>query len=329
MKLSTRLAQRRALLSRVSASLLLVALAGLSNAVAATETDSIELRPGVIVDAARQLAYIGQPTGGLAAIDLATGRVQWESRDASWPLFLDGDLLVARAEAGAGGELRISGLDTSRRGQRRFASELSLPEGTTAEIDERLGQIFSVRAQAGPNGIDLTWSETRKPVKGMRTSKDDALLGQRQLAGTFRIDPVSGEATSIDTEVFESIRQIPNLNPGQRLPDLGDRQFRAADGRHIMVSQRIADDRVSTKYLWTLYTYPDGQRLGSSRQSTSYAPFVVAGSQLIVESRPSVRRRGARLVDIPLELRASDLFTGSETWRLPVRDTTYWGPFPP
>src|SRR3954451_11434324 len=72
--------------------------------------DGIELRPGIVIDPDRRVAYIMNPEGGIDAVELTGGRRLWTSRAAAKPLALaeGGDLLVSQAEpSGAENELTL------------------------------------------------------------------------------------------------------------------------------------------------------------------------------------------------------------------------------
>ncbi len=310
-------------------SVLLLALACPSWAQQPGTPVSVELRPGVIVDTQQQIAYVGQPDSTIDAIDLSRGNVLWTSDEAAWPLLLDDGQLIAQAAPTTGGELLIAVLDPSRRGDLHFAAQIELPSDVESVVDDRLGQSFTVQARHDQERVLVTWSDSKRPVQGMQMP-ESSTDGVRESNGAALLDITLQQVTPIAGDLANTPGpNAPNLPPNQRLPGLGETQFRSADGRHVMISRRIADDRVEAKYQWTLYAYPSGEQVGTAHQIVSYSPFLVAGSQLVVESRPSIQRRGDRLVDFPLELRAHDLANGSETWRHPVRDTTYRGPFPP
>ncbi len=296
----------------------------------AQQPGSFELRPGVVVDTNQQVAYVGQPEGTIDAVDLSQGRVLWSSDEGAWPLRLHDGQLIAQAAPTASGELLIAVLDPSRRGELRFVVPVELPSGVEALVEERLGQRFTAQANNDQDRLVITWSESNQPVRGMHMT-EPATDGARESSGAALLDISRQQVTPIATGELPDAPSLraPNLAPGQRLPNLGETQFRSADGSYVMTSRRIADDRVEAKYQWTLYSYPSGVQVGVADQAMPYSPFLVTGSQLIVESRPGTWRQGDRLVDRPLQLRATHLSNGIETWRHPIRDTTYHGPFPP
>ena len=122
--------------------------------------------------------------------------------------------------------------------------------------------------------------------------------------------------------------QAAELAVGERLSQVPGVQFPSADGRHVLTSQRIADDSVWEKYRWTIYDRDTGERVGAFNSHLRLASFFVLGTQAIYETGPFVRRTESGLVDEPLKIRAVDLRTGQELWSREVRDTAYRGPYP-
>jgi hypothetical protein len=106
-------------------------------------------------------------------------------------------------------------------------------------------------------------------------------------------------------------------------------QILSADGGHVLASERVADDSVWEKYLWTIYDRSTGEPIGEFRTFRSLAPFFVSDSMVIYETPPAARQVQGNLIEEPLKIRAVNLPTGKEVWSREVRDTTYRGPFPP
>jgi hypothetical protein len=114
-----------------------------------------------------------------------------------------------------------------------------------------------------------------------------------------------------------------------RVASIPGDQFLSADGRHVMTSTRVADDRTFDKYQWTVFERSGGRRLGTLRDYRSHAAFIVVGSSIVYEIGPFERRTERGVVTEPLKVRAVDLSKGEEQWARTVRDTEYRGPLPP
>jgi hypothetical protein len=120
-----------------------------------------------------------------------------------------------------------------------------------------------------------------------------------------------------------------DLAPDAALPGVPQPQFLSADGRHVLSSVRVANDPDWDKYLWTIFERDGARRAGELRMHVRYVPFLVAGTRIVFQTAPVVRRQGAEMVQEPLLLRAVDLTTSTPVWNQPVRDTVDREPPPP
>lgn len=157
--------------------------------------------------------------------------------------------------------------------------------------------------------------------------------------GAARIDLSSGTVTATEAtrvpapspSAVSASDSAPasDLAPDELLPGVPQPQFLSADGRHVLSSQRVADDPEWDKYRWTIFERESGRRVGEFRTHLRYAPFFVDDMRVIYQTLPYARRQGRRMVEEPLQLRAADLNTGLPVWSQPVRDTVDRQPPPP
>jgi hypothetical protein len=326
---------------------------------------SVELSPGVVIDPDRREAYVMSPEGGIVAVDLAQGTEIWRSQEAAKPLALAGDLLIGQAETrGPADDLAIVALDRSKKGAPVTRSSVPMPPGVQPMLAQSMNRTFVARAQPGPNEASISWEFVQRPLRGIAPDPLEVLPGEAPPAvfaapapgpttagpgdvvepgaeivtrGTFRMDLGNGSVTPMSVETG-AVPTLAPAGPGfaaaadvasdEYLPGVPEPQFLSADGRHVMHSERLADDTVWDKYRWTLYDR-NGQRVGELRTHMSYAPFVVSGSQVIHQTSPYALRSGSDFVEEPLQIRAIDLSTGKLVWSQPVRDTTDREPPPP
>lgn len=315
---------------RIAFASLLLGLAAPAAAQRPATAPPFALRDGVLVEPGRSTLYLMSPEGAVEAVDVALGEVRWRSAEAARPLALAGGRLIAQAEPGTAGELRLVLLDAGS-GRLRDGEVVPLPAGARATVDDGLGRSFSAHAQAAGERATVWWSFTRRVVRGTAPEPGEP-AEETSFSGAVRVDAGAGTVRSLAAgEVpAEPVAPPPDLGPGERIEAVAGRQFRSADGRHVLVSERIGDDRTWANYRWTVFERAGGTRVGAVERPVSYAPFLVAGTRLIVESRPSVRRTAEEeWLEEPLEIRALDLVSGVELWRRPLRDTSYRGPMPP
>jgi hypothetical protein len=157
--------------------------------------------------------------------------------------------------------------------------------------------------------------------------------------GTARVDLSSGTVRAAEAAPMPApspsaaaagrSASAPDLGPGELLPDVPQPQFLSADERHVLSSQRVADDPEWDKYQWTIFERDSGGRVGEFRTHLRYAPFFVDQTRVIFQTPAYARRLGQRVVQQPLQLRAVDLNTGTRVWSQPVRDTVDRRPPPP
>jgi hypothetical protein len=323
---------------RLSRSLLcgLLAASLAAAAFAAQGTARIEgavLSDGVVVDAVHSIAYVMHPKGGVQAVDLEKGVALWRSTAAERPLALAGDLLVAQARPGEHGELRIVALDLRKRGAASSEADLPMPAGVRAEVAETVERAFRVTASASSQGILVAWETQEMPnlprhrVARLGEAKTAAGVEPEGLQGTAMFDPRSGRLLPMKSAGAQADHAWPAV-ASLSSPAAPERLFASADGRHVLASRRVGDDRSGAPYRWTISDAASGAVLGTVRAATSMSPFAVAGTRLVYVSQPATRRAGEKWIEEPLRLRAVDLATGREVWTREIRDTAFRGPFP-
>lgn len=310
--------------------LLAIFLAASASAAPAPK-QGVALRDGVVVDTARSVAYVMHPQGGIQALDLRRGTALWHSRAAERPLALAGNLLVAQANPGDKGDLRIVALAV-RGGALSSKADFPMPEGVRAEVAETLQQAFHVTAMPSQDGGILIAWETEE-LSGLPTEREHQLgqvLGasaeSRQAGsprGTAIFDPQAGRLSAANA------RQVarPAVAMSLSAPGAAEARFSSADGRHVLAS-RLVDDASALPYQWTISDAKTGAVLGTLRAEASMAPFAVVGTRLVHVAQPSIHVDGAKMVERPLRIRAVDLATGREAWRKEIRDTAWRGPVP-
>jgi hypothetical protein len=160
------------------------------------------------------------------------------------------------------------------------------------------------------------------------------------LRGAARVDLSSGTITATEAPPTPAAPGPPtvsagdsapasDLAPDATLPGVPQPQFLSADRRHVLSSQRVAEDPEWDKYQWTIFERESGRRVGEIRTHLRYAPFFVDDTRIIYQTPPFARRQGRRMVQEPLQIRAADLSTGASVWSQPVRDTVDREPPPP
>jgi len=312
-----------------------VLLLGVSAVPAAAAERGAVLRDGVVIAPAHGLAYVMRPGGGIDAVDLSSGGVRWHSDAAAKPLILAGDRLVAQAESAAGA-LDVVALD-AQRGARGASARVPLPAGVAASVVDTAQRSFRVYAgNAGPQLL-VQWESSAFATV-------DAPQGYLPAEGSGQTPTLGGSALlTVDDSLME-VKAAPSASAGAAVsrPELQElsaplaravagRQFLSADGRHVLVAQMVDRGDPSNVYSrrWTIYDRESGARLGSVPALAAAAPFVVRGATLYHVEPAFATRRDGRMVRHPASLRAVDLRSGNELWKVTIRESDFRGPFPP
>ena len=294
--------------------------------------EGIRLRDGVLVDLGRRVVYTMKPGGGIEATEMAGGSLVFSSAAASRPLALAGGLLLAQKEGGENTEsLELATLDSGT-GALRSSTQLRTAVPLHTSIDDALGRHFEIGAASGPDGWEVTFKATTQQIRGAQLEEaPDASAAPQVVAGAALVDKASGSASQPSRPLALEVTPLIRLAPeASRIANLGGEQYLSVDGRHVIVSQRTADYRVWDRWRWRVFEAGSGRALGQIDQPVSIAPFLVAGDLLLVESLPSQHvLASSDLIEEPLTLRAFSLDSGRERWSRELRDTTYYGPFPP
>ena len=281
------------------------------------------VQPGLVVDPIARVAYVLNAAGRVEAIDVSNGSTRWVSPTTALPLALVGGQLVALTQAARPTNvMELTTLSPSREGARLRASRVALPERVQVTVQESLSSEFLTGARVEGNSVIVSWEFIPHITKGAYSPEDTA---PSRIRGTVRYTPATGTLTRVTG--------VPPVPVGPRANKLSDReridadagtQFVSPDGRYVLVSQQISDDREWNKYRWSLYER-GGRKIGETRTHVAFGPFTVVGNQLLYVTEAYERGDDIQ----PKKLRAVDLTNGREVWSKTILDTKYRGPFPP
>lgn len=323
-------------MKRASIAVLCIALSSLA-------ASAQELREGLLVHPEQNVAYVMTPQGGIAAIDLATGAQRWTTTAAAKPLALVGNRLVSQLEpktAEDRDDLQLAALNVQQRGSVVVRSEADLPDTVRVAATQTLEGRFSARAEpAGVNAAAVTWSfvPAPNPFRGMPPDpREPRRSGTGPLAdaapdatsGTLRMNLDTGAIGSAPGPLAEAATRTQEwVIPASEIDASAATQYESADGKHVLTSERVADDRTWEKYRWIVSEAGSGRKVGDIQMHVAFSPFVVRGNTIIFETTPYVLRGDEQ--EEPAKLRAFDLATGREVWSVEVREVVYRGPMPP
>jgi len=295
----------------------------------------VTLRDGIVADPQRAVAYVMTLDGGVGAVDLATGAIRWRSADAAKPLAIVENVVVSQAEPkslAARHTLELVTLNDTERGALGKRNAVELPADVRVSVGQTLDGTFTAAARPSDGSVIVTWRFVRGHRSGMSPEileDERKAAGLREapqsISGALRMELSTGKMTTLDS--VPAVAAPRWAIPGVEIEGAPRPQFESADGRHVLVSERVADDRTFDKYRWTAYDRATKRKLGELRTHVSFAPFlVVRGSVLVYWTTPyEMKSRDEE----PAKLRGVSLETGRELWSVPVREVVWRGPTPP
>jgi len=291
--------------------------------------------PGVVVAPDRNEAYIMNPDGGIDAIDLSSGEVLWMTKEASKPLALNGNLLICQTDETSGtkkkNRLVLVALNIHDYGNPVAAGRMDLPPEVIVSIDEKLHNSFFVSAKPSGRDAVIFWEYIYHPRKGVRSKRERTKTNTSITNGTLVLDLTSGVMSLLSTNTELAAPkpyQLQSVDKTKRIVDVKGHQFISMDDNIILNSERIDNGTVWNKYKWTIFDRSTNEPLGEMRNHKAATPFFMAGSVIIYNTNPFMRRINNKLVAESTKIRGADLKTGQELWSKEIRDTIYYGPFP-
>lgn len=300
------------------------------------------LHEGLVIAPRLGIAYVMHPGGGIDAVNLASGAVQWRSDKAAKPLAIAGDRLIAQAESRGARALHLVALD-ARSGASRDSIRIPLPAGVAATVTDTPAGSFRVRAEATGSDLSVRWEATGvgTVAQGILPAENEgqapSLDGAPSVAAGTAIVDLASSSLRVKEEPAVRLAHTATLSRSA-LQELSEpavreatgRQMLSADGRHVLVTEAIESAGVSLdRYRWTVYERASGTRLGSVPSMVSATPFLVVGRTLYHTVPAHAVRQDGKFVESPFSLRAVDLKTGAQAWTRAAAETEFRGPFPP
>jgi hypothetical protein len=329
-------------LYRILITAYLIVLAVRAPAQQASPSGSVSLREGLVVQPSRNVAYVMTTDGGIASVNLSSGTVDWISSAAAKPLTVAGNQLVSQVEpksAAAQRRLEVVGLNLDQNGTPATHGVIDLPLTVRVSVGESVHGRFAASAYPSNNSAILTWDFKPAQLGGMPPPRVTVGQGAPPLtlhqtlgkSGEIRFSLTSGQMTNLtppNNGAPPASPPPPSLTPvpTEKIDGAPPTQYLSADGRFIVATERIGDDRVWDKYRWIVYERGSKLRVGEIRNHLSFAPFVVSDSVIVFETTPYQR---AGEDSQPAKLRGLSLQTGKEVWSVPVREVVWRGPMPP
>src|SRR5262245_42536391 len=115
--------------------------------------------PGGVADAFGKAGFVANDQGGIDAVNLANGKLLWRTTEASQPLVVFGDLLLARALVPEQWNvLRVVVLDAARGKKLLESDRVVFPEWVYVDLAH--GKTFTSQARIHKGDLLLSWRAT-------------------------------------------------------------------------------------------------------------------------------------------------------------------------
>jgi hypothetical protein len=285
----------------------------------------VVVQPGIVLHPALGVVYVMNREGHIEAVGLTRGETRWTTAAVAKPLAVVGDLLVAHLQTQRPTNTLELAMFNTRVGPASVrVARIELPGQVRVSTQETLQGEFLTGAHVDADNIIVSWEFIPHPARGMLDPDDT--VKPRVARGTLRLNPSTGAITGLSAEAaVPAGARAYKVVGRERIQQDSGTQFVSPDGRYVLASQRVADNRIWDNYRWTIYRR-DGARLGEARTHLGFAPFAVQDSILLFVTEPFARRGED---EQPLKLRALSLASGKEIWSKEIRDTKFRGPYPP
>jgi hypothetical protein len=154
----------------------------------------IHLPGGGVTDAAGKVGFFPNKSGGIDALDLATGKLLWASKEASRPLAVVDNRLIA--QSGTGNQVRFVVFDTANQGKAAGESKpVKLPDWVA--IQTQYGRTFQSNVRTDGAAMLYAWEARAFYAGGAAPTPEIEEAARKHATGVIRIDPKTGQAESI------------------------------------------------------------------------------------------------------------------------------------
>lgn len=169
-----------------------------------------QLPGGGVADPAGKTGYFPNTSGGTDALDLATGKLLWSSKDANRPLLATADRLFAQKRAS------IFVMDTAQEGKTvREAKSIAFPGWVSVETD--YGRSYRGSARLDGDTLLLSWEARAFYAGGARPPPELEKRERKEASGVARLDLKTGKLDSLDADQVAAGKFFPlpagTINP--------------------------------------------------------------------------------------------------------------------
>ncbi len=163
--------------------------------------------PAGIADPAGRIGFFASAADGIEALDLASGKVLWQTHEAQRPLLVDGDHLLAQAGTKRN-RLRILRFDVKHNGECDFESDpLVFP--TWVVTGEAHGRSFTAHWHKDKHHLVLDWEARAWYTGKTHPTPEQEQTARKHARGSARIDLRTGQVEVLSVPTRPTLPQPP------------------------------------------------------------------------------------------------------------------------
>jgi hypothetical protein len=183
----------------------IVAYIGVAPAWSQVEKSTSGKLPGDgVADPAGNVGYFPNTTGGIDALELATGKLLWASKDADRPLVATNDRLLA--QAGKTNQVRLIVID--KEGKRVLESDpIKFPDWVS--VQTAYGRSFQSGARLDGKSALLSWQARAFYAGGARPTPQIEKAARKDASGVSRINLETGKVEALSAEQIAAGKFLP------------------------------------------------------------------------------------------------------------------------
>jgi hypothetical protein len=164
------------------------------------------LPDGGVANPAGKTGFFPNTSGGIDALDLATGRLLWTSKEANRPLLATENRLIV--QQGNARQVRILILEASKQGKRVFESQpITFPDWVSVQV--AYGRSFRSSARVDINGLWLSWEARAFYAGGARPTPQIEKAARQEASGVARVDLDTGKVEPLDADKIAAGKFFP------------------------------------------------------------------------------------------------------------------------
>jgi hypothetical protein len=191
--------------------------------------------PGGAADGEGKVGFVTGESGGIDALDLASGKVLWTTKDGQKAIAVDGKRVLALA--GQGNKLQVLTLDAAEGKKLATSEAVTFPDWVAVRlgvVTSDMGRSFDVAGRSEKGDLYLRWQARSWYWGGARPTPQIEAAARKNADGVARINLETGKVEVVDADKWPAdksvsaevekvaARPVPGLPGAKRVLVVGD-----------------------------------------------------------------------------------------------------------